>query len=73
MIDHRGKIRMITLPIIIIFAFLDMVSALKKAANLKGDLSENSNPNFNKTASTELGEETQSLGGATPPLIEKLE
>ena len=50
-----------------------MVSALKKAANLKGDLSENSNPNFNKTASTELGEETQSLGGATPPLIEKLE
>ena len=50
-----------------------MVSATKKAANLKGDLSENSNPNFDKTASTELGEENQSLGGATPPLLEKLE
>ena len=42
-------------------------------AKFNGDLSENLNPNFNKTASTGLGDENQSMGGATPPLINKPE
>ena len=50
-----------------------MVSAQKKVAKFNGDLSENSNPNFHKTASTGLGEEQKDFGGATPPLIDKPE
>ena len=42
-------------------------------AKFSGDLSENSHPNFNKTASTGLGDENQSMGGATPPLTNKKE